>query len=137
MLEGHMGTFGNISTMYLDMDVTESQIIDFLEFVYPTPNVRPSYVCIDKACMVLRHLITSCDWNIWKTTTRFVVDSFHYINHRVGDYLCCKFCNPSPLNGSAPNLVLVERDAEEIHTINELSIHRYVCQYSIITYISE
>ncbi|KAF8999973.1 hypothetical protein BDQ17DRAFT_1391396 [Cyathus striatus] len=90
----------------------ESQIIDFLEFVYPTPNVRPSYVCIDKACMVLRHLITSRDWNIWKTTTRFVVDSFHYINHRVGDYLCCKFCNPSPLNGSAPNLVLVERDAE-------------------------
>ncbi|KAF8986787.1 hypothetical protein BDQ17DRAFT_1217781, partial [Cyathus striatus] len=90
----------------------ESQIIDFLEFVYPTPNVRPSYVCIDKACMVLRHLTTSRDWNIGKTTTRFVVDSFHYINHRVGDYLCCKFCNPSPLNGSAPNLVLVERDAE-------------------------
>ncbi|KAF8985765.1 hypothetical protein BDQ17DRAFT_1393727 [Cyathus striatus] len=90
----------------------ESQIIDFLEFVYPTPNVRPSYVCIDKACMVLRHLITSRNWNIWKTSTRFVVDSFHYINHRVGDYLCHKFCNPSPLNGSAPNLVLVERDAE-------------------------
>jgi hypothetical protein len=38
------------------------------------------------------------------------VDSYHYINHRVQDYICRKWCNPAPLNGSAPNLVIVERD---------------------------
>ncbi|KAF8982343.1 hypothetical protein BDQ17DRAFT_1394083 [Cyathus striatus] len=76
-----------------------SQIMDFLEDIYPTPESRPSY-----------HLITSRNWNIWKATTRFIVDSYHYINHRVGDYLCHTYCNPSPLNGSAPNLVVVERD---------------------------
>jgi hypothetical protein len=27
------------------------------------------------------------------------------------DYLCRKWCNPAPLNGSAPNLVVVENDA--------------------------
>ncbi|KAF8992897.1 hypothetical protein BDQ17DRAFT_1392755 [Cyathus striatus] len=90
-----------------------AQIMDFLEDVYPTQESRPSYVCIDKACVVLKYLINSHNWNIWKTSTRFVVDSYHYINHRVTDYLCRIYCNPSPLNGSAPNLVVVERDACE------------------------
>ena len=35
---------------------------------------------------------------------------YHYINHRTTDYLCRKYCNPAPLNGSAPNLVAVELD---------------------------
>ncbi|KAF8989003.1 hypothetical protein BDQ17DRAFT_1393356 [Cyathus striatus] len=82
-----------------------SQIMDFLEDIYPTPESRPSY-----------HLITSRNWNIWKATTRFIVDSYHYINHRVGDYLCRTYCNPSPLNGSAPNLVVVERDINAFNT---------------------
>ncbi|KAF8998997.1 hypothetical protein BDQ17DRAFT_1501845, partial [Cyathus striatus] len=87
-----------------------AQIMDFLEDVYPIQESRPSYVCIDKACVVLKYLINSHNWNIWKTSTRFVVDSYHYINHRVTDYLCRIYYNPSPLNGSAPNLVVVERD---------------------------
>ena len=45
----------------------------------------------------------------WKTT-QFIVDSYHYINHHTTDYLCHKWCNPAPLNGSAPNLVIVEND---------------------------
>jgi hypothetical protein len=32
------------------------------------------------------------------------------MNHRMTNYLCRKWCNPVPLNGSAPNLVIVERD---------------------------
>ncbi|KAF8993047.1 hypothetical protein BDQ17DRAFT_1392718 [Cyathus striatus] len=71
--------------------------------IYPTPESRPSYVCIDKACVVLKHLIRSRNWNMWKATTRFIVDSYHYINHRVGDYLCRTYCNPSPLNGHVNN----------------------------------
>ncbi|KIJ97349.1 hypothetical protein K443DRAFT_105788 [Laccaria amethystina LaAM-08-1] len=53
--------------------------------------------------------ILNC-WNRWEKTTRFIVDSYHYINHRTLDYLCRKWCNPGPLNGSAPNLVQVAYD---------------------------
>jgi hypothetical protein len=40
------------------------------------------------------------------------VDTYHYINHRTTDYLCRKWCNPAPLNGSAPNLVIVDTDGQ-------------------------
>ena len=32
------------------------------------------------------------------------------MNHHATDALCHKWCNPAPTDGSAPNLVLVERD---------------------------
>ncbi|KAF8962231.1 hypothetical protein BDZ97DRAFT_1623880, partial [Flammula alnicola] len=47
---------------------------------------------------------------VWKKTSRFIVDTYHYINHRVTDYLCRKYCNPSPGDGSAPNLVIIAYD---------------------------
>ena len=87
-----------------------SNILSFLDRVYPDEESRPDYVCIDKACLVLRHAVASGRWNTWKKTTRFIVDSYHYINHRTTDYLCRKYCNPAPLDGSAPNLVAVEYD---------------------------
>ena len=87
-----------------------TEILKFLEEVYPTPAVRPDYICIDKACLVLRTSISNGSWNMWQNTTRFIVDSYHYINHRTSDYICCKWCNPAPLNGTAPNLVVVEYD---------------------------
>ena len=85
-------------------------ILNFLDRVYPDEESQPDYVCIDKACCILRHAVASGRWNTWKKTTRFIVDSYHYINHRTTDYLCRKYCNPAPLNGSAPNLVAVELD---------------------------
>ena len=87
-----------------------TNILRWLESVYPTPNLRPNYICIDKACLVLRTAISNGSWTVWKQTSRFIVDSYHYINHRTTDYLCRKWCNPAPLNGSAPNLVVVEYD---------------------------
>jgi len=45
-----------------------------------------------------------------KKTTRFIVDAYHYINHHTTDYLCRKWCNPAPQDGSAPNLVVVDTD---------------------------
>ena len=93
-----------------DKAESPTNILNFLAAVYPTPDERPDYVCIDKACMVLHTAISNGAWNIWKETTRFIVDSYHYINHRTNDYLCRKWCNPAPLNGSAPNLVVVEYD---------------------------
>src|SRR6266436_1282185 len=51
---------------------------------------------------------------LWKKTTWFIVDSYHHINnHPTTDYICCKWCNPAPLIGSAPNLVIVENDVNE------------------------
>lgn len=91
-----------------------TNILRFLESVYPREESRPDYICIDKACMVLRTCITNRSWETWKKTTRFIVDSYHYINHRVEDYLCRKWCNPAPLNGSAPNLVIVETDGHGV-----------------------
>ena len=87
-----------------------TNILNFLESVYPTPELRPNYICIDKACKVLRTAISNGSWQIWRETSRFIVDSYHYINHRTTDYLCRKWCNPAPLNGSAPNLVDVVTD---------------------------
>jgi len=93
-----------------DKSESPTQILEFLDAVYPTPDVRPDYICIDKGCKVLHTAIVNGSWNVWKETTQFIVDSYHYINHRTNDYLCRKWCNPAPLNGSAPNLVVVEHD---------------------------
>ncbi|KIL55371.1 hypothetical protein M378DRAFT_50180, partial [Amanita muscaria Koide BX008] len=48
----------------------------------------------------------------WLETSRFIVDAYHYTNHKVSDTLCKEWCNPAPLNGSAPNLVIAERDGQ-------------------------
>ncbi|KAF8991277.1 hypothetical protein BDQ17DRAFT_1255100 [Cyathus striatus] len=77
----------------------------FLDHVYPTLES-----CIDKACVVLKNTVLNSPWRIWSLTTRFIIDSYHYINHRTTDYTCHKWCNLAPLNGSAPNLVVVEND---------------------------
>jgi hypothetical protein len=87
-----------------------TNILNFSEEVYPDDQSRPDYVCIDKACLVLCHAIASGRWEEWQNTTRFIVDSYHYINHHVTDNLCRKYCNPAPLNGSALNLVTITHD---------------------------
>ena len=93
---------------------SETNILKFLESVYPTEESRPQYICIDKACRLLRTSIANGSWESWQKTTRFIVDSYHYINHRVKDILCRIWCNPAPLNGSAPNLVIIEEDKDGI-----------------------
>ena len=90
-----------------------TKILEFLESVYPTEESRPDYICIDKACAVLHTAISNGSWDrIWKKTIHFIVDSYHYINHHTDDYLCCNWCNPTPLNGSAPNLVIAVTNSQ-------------------------
>jgi hypothetical protein len=48
--------------------------------------------------------------DLWCTTIRFIVDSYHYNNHSAKDTLCNTWCNPAPTDGSAPNLVIMARD---------------------------
>ena len=91
-----------------------TNILNFLGAVFPSEESRPNFVCIDKACLVLRTAISNGTWNSWKNTTRFIVDSYHYINHRATDYMCRKWCNPAPLNGSNPNLVSVEQGLDGV-----------------------
>jgi hypothetical protein len=91
-----------------------TNILCFLEDVYTTEESHPAYVAIDKACMVMRTNISNRNWDMWNKTTRFIVDSYHYINHCTTDYMCRKWCNPAPLNCSAPNLVVVDYDRNDV-----------------------
>jgi hypothetical protein len=50
-------------------------------------------------------VIQQTPWEKWKQTTHFIVDSYHYINHKATDQICRTWCNPSLQDGSAPNLV--------------------------------
>lgn len=90
-----------------------SNILKFMDKIYPTEDSKPAYVCIDKACLVLKTAVHSKKWDQWKNTTRFIVDSYHYTNHQAKDYLCRKWCNPNPMDGSAPNLVVVDPDGKD------------------------
>ncbi|PPQ85143.1 hypothetical protein CVT25_004107 [Psilocybe cyanescens] len=72
-----------------------TKILNWLQSVYPTEESWPSYICIDKGCQVLRTSIVNRTWESWQKTSR--------------DYLCHKWCNPAPLNGSAPNLVVLAK----------------------------
>ena len=100
-----------IAWTLFDKSESPTKILDWLDEVYPTPELHSNYICIDKACQVLCTAISNHSWEVWQQTTQFIVDSFHYINHQTSDYLCCKWCNPGLPNGSAPNLVIVENDA--------------------------
>jgi hypothetical protein len=93
-----------------------------LQDVFPTEESRPDYICIDKGCQVLRTAVSNGSWNTWKKTSRFIVDSYHYTNHRASDELCRKYCNPAPSDGSAPNLVGQKVDKKGVvHDVREFN----------------
>ncbi|KAJ8697714.1 hypothetical protein PTI98_004490 [Pleurotus ostreatus] len=74
---------------------------------------QKGYIAIDKGCALLKHIIVrQGHWPAWEPTTQIIVDSYHYINHQVTDHLCRTWCNPAPLNGDAPNLVVVDEDKQ-------------------------
>ncbi|KAJ7884675.1 hypothetical protein B0H13DRAFT_1628609, partial [Mycena leptocephala] len=50
----------------------------------------------------------------WIATTKFIVDAWHYIGHRATGILCRLWCNPAPLNGSQPNLIIIQEDGNGI-----------------------
>jgi hypothetical protein len=70
----------------------------------------------------MRTSVSNGSWNEWKKTTRFIVDSYHYTNHRANDELCRKYCNPAPSDGSAPNLVGQKVDKNGVvHDVREFN----------------
>jgi hypothetical protein len=64
----------------------------------------------DKACELLRRIATQDINDFWLTSTKFIVDAWHYIGHRATNILCHTRCNPAPSDGSQPDLVLTEVD---------------------------
>src|SRR6266498_995200 len=89
-----------------DRSESPTNIMKFLNRIYPTEESQPAYFCIDKACTVLKHIVTNNAYQDWSQTTCFVVDSYHYINHKATNNICHTWCNPAPTDGSAPNLVI-------------------------------
>lgn len=89
----------------------ESQVLDLLNFAFPPTapmlDLRPQFVAYDKACRLLRHIARQNLEDPWIISTRFIIDPFHYLNHRADDDLCHNRCNPAPANGSQPDLVTV------------------------------
>lgn len=45
--------------------------------------------------------------------TRWIIDSFHYIGLPTSDVLCCTQCNLASRDGSQPDLVIEEVNAQE------------------------
>lgn len=105
-----------------DKAESPTNILKFLEEGFPTAESRPAYICIDKACQVVRTAVSNGSWETWKKTTCFIVDSYHYANHRASDELCRKYCNPAPTDGSAPNLVGQKTDKNGVvHDVREFN----------------
>ncbi|KAJ7732992.1 hypothetical protein B0H16DRAFT_1769700 [Mycena metata] len=87
------------------------QVLTFINNVWADyPESRPSFIVYDKACDLLRHIVTQDIADLWLTTSKFIVDAWHYIGHQATDVLCRTRCNPAPTDGSQPDLVLTEVD---------------------------
>ncbi|KAJ7057117.1 hypothetical protein C8F01DRAFT_1153474 [Mycena amicta] len=81
---------------------SEPQVLSFINETWEAfPEYRPSFMVYDRACRLLRHIVTQDMQDAWISTTKFVVDAWHYINHQASD----------------PDLVLMQQD-------NEGHIHR-------------
>lgn len=91
---------------------SETQVKEFLESVWPDEDdhLRPDYIAYDRACFILRHLVRHYVASPWVHVTRWIVDAWHYIGHRVDDPICRSRCNPAPTDGSQPDLVVTEID---------------------------
>ena len=59
-----------------------TNILKFMEDTFPDGSTRPDYICINKACLVLRTSIQNGSWDEWCKTSPLMVDAYHYINHR-------------------------------------------------------
>ncbi|KAJ6453302.1 hypothetical protein C8R47DRAFT_1083461 [Mycena vitilis] len=92
-----------------------SQVLGILNRMWADySNFGPYFVAYDDACDLLHHIVAQNANDSWITTTKFVVDVWHYIGHRASDILCGLWCNPAPVNGSQPDLILVEEDGNGV-----------------------
>lgn len=87
------------------------QVLNILDRIFKGNDALClSFIAYDDACDLLYHIITQNSHNMWIRTTRFIVNSWHYIGHWATDVLHCLWCNPVPTNGQQPDLVLTMTD---------------------------
>lgn len=93
------------------------QVLSVLDRIWLNQKgLRPAFMAYDNACNLLRHIATqdaqagAISSESWLHTTKFVVDTWHYVGHKVSDILCRLWCNPCPSNGTQPDLVVVQED---------------------------
>ena len=55
-----------------------TNIFKFMEDTFPDESTRPDYICIDKACLVLRTSIQKGSWDEWCKTSQLMVGAYHY-----------------------------------------------------------
>ncbi|KAF8512191.1 hypothetical protein JB92DRAFT_2723848 [Gautieria morchelliformis] len=73
-------------------------------------TIWPTSIHVLNACSLLCHMARQNINEPWLDSTCFIVDAWHYINHQLSDLLCRTRCNPSPRNGSQPDLLLQTTD---------------------------
>lgn len=83
-----------------------TQVLALLNFWFPAGQPRPQFLAYDNACRLLAHIVTQNLHDAWLTTTRFIVNAWHYVNHHTTDIICQQRCNPTSLNGTQPDLVV-------------------------------
>ncbi|KAJ7670538.1 hypothetical protein B0H17DRAFT_1141767 [Mycena rosella] len=87
------------------------QVLSILNKIWEdAPEARPGFIAYDKACDLLRHIVTQDPNDLWLKTTKFIVDAWHYIGHRANNVLCRTRCNPAPTNGTQPDSILTDVD---------------------------
>ncbi|GAA6043713.1 hypothetical protein JCM8097_007496 [Rhodosporidiobolus ruineniae] len=77
-------------------------------------SIFPTYIAYDRACHVLRHLVSpapaadcsSSFPSFLLSSTRLILDAFHRKSHPQDDAFCAAFCDPTNLEGEAPDLVV-------------------------------
>ncbi|KAK0454237.1 uncharacterized protein EV420DRAFT_1621492 [Desarmillaria tabescens] len=88
-----------------------SQVLTIIDNIWKDHSqYKPNFIAYNSSCKLLRHIVTQNPSNPWISSTKFIVDAWHYIGHKATDSLCQLWCNPAPRNGAQPDLVLVEND---------------------------
>ncbi|KAJ7265300.1 hypothetical protein C8J57DRAFT_1027346, partial [Mycena rebaudengoi] len=103
-----------------------TQVLQILDNIWDTyPDSKPSFVAYDDVYNILHHTVTQDLSSSWLSSTKFIVDAWHYIRHRAGDVLCRVWCNPAPTNGSQPDLISVHVDENgRTHTTRAFNTER-------------
>ncbi|KAJ7703508.1 hypothetical protein B0H17DRAFT_1127143 [Mycena rosella] len=93
---------------------SSSQVLTIFDRIWDDyPESKPSLIAYDDTCSLFRHIVTQDSSSLWLSTTKFIVNAWYYIGHCATDILCRFWCNPAPVHGSQPDLILVEEDANE------------------------
>ncbi|BGP42005.1 hypothetical protein JCM10449v2_006002 [Rhodotorula kratochvilovae] len=92
---------------------TAAEVLTFLASVHKqVASHFPTYIAYDRACHVLRDVLSSADaaktasLPPFLSSSRLIVTAFHKRGHPADDAFCDEFCTPTPLDGQAQDLVI-------------------------------